>query len=59
MPRHREKACSLCQTADLVLFRVQQDASGAWIFVCHACWQGIRDNSFYVYGGTWKAHKRD
>jgi hypothetical protein len=55
----RIKLCEQCSQSALVLFRVQYDESGEWIFVCEQCWAIVsQDNPFYVYGGTWKAHKR-
>ncbi|MEM9534579.1 MAG: hypothetical protein AAGA40_02800 [Cyanobacteria bacterium P01_E01_bin.45] len=59
MGRTREKNCDRCQSTASVLYRVQFDASGQWMFVCDRCWPAIRDNnSYYTYGGTWKAKKR-
>ena len=56
----RIKLCNRCSQAASVLFRVQYDESGAWIFVCKQCWASVsQNNPFYVYGGTWKADKRD
>ncbi|MGG6267348.1 hypothetical protein ACQ4M3_28710 [Leptolyngbya sp. AN03gr2] len=59
MSRDREKPCSLCAKSAPVLYRIQYDESGEWIFVCRECWDRVsQDNPFYAYGGTWKAHKR-
>ena len=60
MVRVREKPCDRCQQLAAVLYRVQQDDSGTWTFVCPDCWAIVsQDNPFYRYGGTWKAQKRD
>ncbi|MBD2021442.1 hypothetical protein H6F43_14780 [Leptolyngbya sp. FACHB-36] len=59
MTRLRQKLCSLCQNSSPVLYRIQHDDSGEWIFVCPTCWAAVsQDNPFYVYGGTWKAQKK-
>jgi len=57
--RIRTKACDCCgDTAD-TLFRIQHDASGAWIFACKPCQvEAATDNPHYTYGGTWKRKKR-
>ncbi|MBD0361415.1 MAG: hypothetical protein ICV55_01270 [Coleofasciculus sp. C3-bin4] len=55
----RVKLCDRCQQSAPVLYRVQYDDSSEWIFVCDRCWSSIsQNNSFYVYGGTWKAKKK-
>ena len=55
----RIKLCDRCTLSASVLFRVQYDESGTWIFVCEQCWAAVSgDNPFYVYGGTWKAQKK-
>ncbi|NJL41546.1 MAG: hypothetical protein HC827_15685 [Cyanobacteria bacterium RM1_2_2] len=55
----RTKLCAGCQQAAPVLFRVQYDASQAWIFVCPACLPTVKENNpHYAYGGTWKASKK-
>ncbi|MER3434173.1 MAG: hypothetical protein C4288_12280 [Leptolyngbya sp. ERB_1_1] len=59
MSRDRQKRCSLCAKSAPVLYRIQYDESAEWIFVCRNCWDRVsQNNPFYVYGGTWKAHKR-
>jgi protein-arginine kinase activator protein McsA len=59
MQRSRTKPCYLCQKSAPVLYRIQRDESGEWIFVCADCWQQVsQDNPHYVYGGTWKAEKK-
>lgn len=59
MGRSREKACNLCQKSAPILYRIQRDESGEWIFVCRNCWEQVsQNNPFYVYGGTWKADKK-
>lgn len=55
----RVKYCSRCQQIALVLYRIQYDESGEWVFVCERCWSSLsQDNPHYVYGGTWKAQKK-
>ncbi|HAJ58357.1 MAG TPA: hypothetical protein DCP31_03025 [Cyanobacteria bacterium UBA8543] len=55
----RIKSCDRCHLLASVLYRVQYDDSGNWVFVCASCWSSIsQNNPFYVYGGTWKAHKK-
>lgn len=55
----RIKLCDRCSQPASVLFRVQYDESGTWIFVCEQCWAAVsQNNPFYVYGGTWKAQKK-
>lgn len=57
--RVRTKQCDRCFQLAPVLYRIQQDESGGWCFVCPDCWAIVRqDNPFYVYGGTWKATKK-
>ncbi|MGB3404024.1 MAG: hypothetical protein WBA77_15170 [Microcoleaceae cyanobacterium] len=58
MKRLRQKRCTLCQQFQPILYRVQYNESGQWVFVCQSCWTKINpDNPHYVYGGTWKAEK--
>jgi hypothetical protein len=41
------------------MYRIQADRSHQWQFVCGDCWPLLsHNNPDYVYGGTWKAHKR-
>ncbi|MCU0549942.1 MAG: hypothetical protein MUC48_11395 [Leptolyngbya sp. Prado105] len=55
----REKQCAICAKSAPVLYRIQHDESQEWIFICPDCWNQVsQNNPFYVYGGTWKAHKR-
>lgn len=55
----RTKLCNRCSQPAPVLYRVQYDESGDWIFVCGECWSSVsQDNPYYVYGGTWKAQKK-
>ncbi len=57
--RRREKACDRCGEVSPVLYRVQVEAEGPWIFVCRGCWDRVAPgNPAYRYGGTWKARKR-
>ncbi|WP_110985555.1 hypothetical protein [Acaryochloris thomasi] len=59
MGRKREKDCDRCCKSANTLYRVQFDESGQWQFVCDLCWSIVRQNNpHYVYGGTWKAHKK-
>jgi len=55
----RLKHCFRCGQAKDTLYRIQYDASGAWVFVCGTClWAYKRDdNPHYTYGGTWKSRK--
>jgi len=56
--RVREKICDRCTQQSPVLYRIQQDDTKTWMFVCPACWEAVSlNNLFYVYGGTWKAKK--
>ncbi|MBD2094136.1 hypothetical protein H6F90_03085 [Trichocoleus sp. FACHB-591] len=55
----RVKLCDRCANSAAVLYRVKLDESEQWRFVCDRCWPEVsQGNSFYVYGGTWKAQKR-
>ncbi len=57
--RTRQKSCDACGQVSSVLYRVQRDQTGVWVFLCPACRAvAERENQFYVYGGTWKANKR-
>lgn len=59
MAREREKACDRCHQKAPVLYRAQIDESGAWQFICDACYPKVsQNNPHYTYGGTWKAQKR-
>ena len=56
--RSRQKECDRCTGLHSILYRVKQDSSGGWSFVCRDCWAIVqRNNPHYVYGGTWKARK--
>jgi hypothetical protein len=56
----RVKSCAECQTIAPVLFRVRANDTAPWQFVCQTCLPHIKDNNpNYIYGGTWKAQKRD
>ncbi|WP_242059879.1 hypothetical protein [Oscillatoria sp. FACHB-1407] len=58
--RSRQKPCAQCQQVEPVLYRVQHDESGKWVFVCRRCWDEVsHNNPFYTYGGTWKAKKTE
>jgi len=49
----------VCGDTPDTLFRIQHDASGAWIFACKPCQvEASTDNPHYTYGGTWKRKKR-
>jgi len=57
--RVRAKLCDRCSHLSSVLYRIQQDDSGLWRFVCPDCWAIVSyNNPFYTYGGTWKAEKK-
>ncbi len=57
--RTRQKSCDACAQASSVLYRVQRDQTGVWVFLCSSCRVKVEfENPFYVYGGTWKANKR-
>lgn len=57
--RVRNKACTRCEKANEVLYRVRIEADSGWIFVCPACITEVKpDNPHYQYGGTWKSKKR-
>ncbi|WP_346289494.1 hypothetical protein [Sphaerothrix gracilis] len=59
MARVRQKNCDRCGETASVLYRVQIDAAGGWLFVCDRCWSEVSPNNpDYVYGGTWKARKK-
>ncbi|MBD1870874.1 hypothetical protein H6F95_26950 [Cyanobacteria bacterium FACHB-471] len=58
--RQRIKSCDRCTQPAPVLYRVQIDESGDWLFVCDRCFPTVsHNNPYYTYGGTWKAKKRD
>ena len=53
------KTCDRCQQIGSLLYRIQQDSSRVWVFVCPDCWQVVsQDNPHYCYGGTWKQRKK-
>ena len=58
MTRNRTKDCDRCQAIADTMYRIQVDKSGCWQFVCHDCWNLLSHQPNYLYGGTWKAHKR-
>jgi hypothetical protein len=58
MRGEREKKCDRCSLTAPVLYRVQVDDSGQWIFVCNRCFPAVSNNPHYTYGGTWKAKKK-
>lgn len=58
MPKSRSKPCDLCSNVVDLRYRIQYDASEEWVLVCRACWDKVsQNNSWYRYGGTWKAKK--
>ncbi|WP_407890563.1 hypothetical protein [Scytonema sp. NUACC26] len=60
MTRIRVKLCSRCGLTASVLYRVKYEEDGQWVFVCPNCWEKVsQNNPFYVYGGTWKAKKKN
>jgi hypothetical protein len=55
----RSKFCFLCSQSQAILYRVKYLEDGDWVFVCPQCWQKVsQNNPFYIYGGTWKAKKK-
>jgi len=61
--RRREKAtvkaCDRCAAKAERLYRVRIERGGPWVFVCDACWAGVREgNPHYAYGGTWTNRAR-
>ncbi|WAL58522.1 hypothetical protein [Thermocoleostomius sinensis] len=59
MRSNRVKLCHGCAQPASTLYRVRQDASAKWVFVCKHCWPTVyQNNPYYVYGGTWKADKQ-
>ncbi|AFZ30958.1 hypothetical protein Glo7428_2451 [Gloeocapsa sp. PCC 7428] len=55
----RIKLCNRCKQPAPVLYRIQFDESGTWIFVCPEYWLPLsQNNPHYAYGGTWKARKK-
>ena len=58
MTKLKSKPCALCQNKVNIRYRIQYQADESWVLVCPDCWQEvIKDNSYYRYGGTWKAKK--
>ncbi|PZV04817.1 MAG: hypothetical protein DCF22_25190 [Leptolyngbya sp.] len=56
--RVREKNCDRCTQQSSIFYRVQQDDTKTWVFICPACWKVVsQNNPLYIYGGTWKAKK--
>ncbi|WP_330203683.1 hypothetical protein [Cyanobacterium sp. Dongsha4] len=50
------KSCDYCNQLVNLRYRIQYDESNKWYQVCPNCWNILaKDNSFYRYGGTWKA----
>ena len=57
--RIRTKKCDNCGEERDTLYRIQNDKTDGWIFVCIDCLPKFKeDDPSYVYGGTWKARKR-
>jgi hypothetical protein len=56
--RIRTKICDRCRIESNLMYRIQVDRSRQWQFVCGDCWQLVSNHPNYIYGGTWKAHKR-
>ena len=48
------KNCHICQSEEIVMFRVQSDTYKHWIFVCKTCCVKEQKKENYKYGGTWK-----
>jgi hypothetical protein len=58
MSKSQLKPCDLCSQLVDIRYRIQYDVSTQWVLVCRQCWEKVsQDNSFYRYGGTWKAKK--
>jgi hypothetical protein len=57
--KQRVKLCNRCSNPAPILYRVKYQENGDWVFVCRLCWDSVAPhNTFYVYGGTWKADKK-
>ena len=52
----REKHCEICNNSFPTMFRIQYKPNKNWAFVCEPCLISVKENnSYYKYGGTWKA----
>ena len=53
------KKCDRCMELVSIRYRIQYDQTNNWHKVCPDCWHIVaKDNSYYRYGGTWKAKSK-
>ncbi len=58
MSKIKNKRCDLCNNLVSIRCRVQDQKLRDWVLVCRECWEQVKDDSQYRYGGTWKAKKK-
>ena len=53
------RPCQACGQEVTRAYRVRTEREGDWVFVCDACFEGVKANAAeYTYGGTWTDRKR-
>jgi hypothetical protein len=51
----RIKYCAVCKKDFPTMYRIKYKPIKEWVFSCENCLNIVKkDNSYYVYGGTWK-----
>ncbi|MEM8829336.1 MAG: hypothetical protein AAGE96_08270 [Cyanobacteria bacterium P01_G01_bin.19] len=53
------KPCDRCKNLVDIRYRVQYQELSDWILVCPDCWQTVKSQPQYRYGGTWKAKTKN
>ena len=51
----RIKHCAICKKDFSIMYRINYKSIKEWVFTCENCLNIVKkDNSHYIYGGTWK-----
>ena len=59
MRNRNARICLKCSGLKFELFRCKIEKSKSWRFICSSCLIKIKaEDSYYQYGGTWKAKKK-
>lgn len=58
MKKTKFKSCDRCNNLVSIRYRVQYQEAKDWMMVCPVCWEQVKDDAQYRYGGTWKAKKK-
>ena len=58
MNKLKPKPCDRCNALVNIRYRVQYRELTSWVLVCRNCWEQVKDDSHYRYGGTWKAKRK-